>query len=128
LNERPRIFIVDDDVDIIVTFKEGLEECGFEVDGYNNPVTALREFKTNCYDLLIIDVRMPVLDGFELAERLIRIDSSSKICFITAFDIYYKSLVAEYPNLDFTCFLRKPITIEALRRHIVAELNKGSKP
>jgi two-component SAPR family response regulator len=128
LNDRPRIFIVDDDVDIIATFKEGLEECGFEVDGYNNPVIALHEFKANRYDLLIIDVRMPVLDGFELAEKILRIERSSKICFITAFDIYFRSLVEEYPNLDFTCFLRKPITIEALKRHIVAELNKGSGP
>jgi DNA-binding response OmpR family regulator len=127
LHKPTRIFIVDDDVDIVATYKLGLEEYGFEVDGYTNPITALSKFRPNFYDFLIIDIRMPIMNGFELAEKILKIDISSQICFITAFDLYYESLVEEYPNLDFTCFLRKPISIEALKRQIDVHVNKRSK-
>ena len=111
----------------MTTYRVGLEENGFEVDGYTNPITALSRFRANFYDFLIIDIRMPFMNGFELAEKILNIDTSCKICFITAFDIYYESLVAEYPNLDFTCFLRKPISIDALKRQIEMQLGKRSR-
>jgi DNA-binding NtrC family response regulator len=116
LHKPTRIFIVDDDVDIVATYKLGLEEYGFEVDGYTNPITALSKFRPNFYDFLIIDIRMPIMNGFELAEKIQKIDISSKICFIAASDAYYGSLVAEYPNLDFRSFLGKISRMNLLKR------------
>ena len=63
------------------------------------------------YDLLTIDIGMPFPIRFELDERILKIDISSKLCFITAFDVYCEGLMAEYVILDFTCFTRKPISI-----------------
>jgi two-component SAPR family response regulator len=124
LHKPTRILIVDDDIDVVSTFKIGLEEYGFEVQGYNNPITALQEFRSNYYDILLIDIRMPFMNGFEVAEKILKIDKHSRICFITAFDVYYQSLVVEYPNLDFTCYIRKPVSIEALKRKLETQLNK----
>jgi two-component system, OmpR family, response regulator ChvI len=124
LHKHNKILIVDDDVDTIDTFRVGLEKHGFEVNAYNNPLTALSKFKPNFYDVLMIDIRMPKMNGFELAEKILKIDITSKICFITAFDVYYEGLVEEYPNLDITCFIKKPITIEALSKQLKTRLNE----
>jgi two-component system catabolic regulation response regulator CreB/two-component system response regulator ChvI len=112
LRKRKRIFIVDDDNDVILTFKVGLENYGFEVYTYNDPVIALLNYKFNFYDLLLIDIRMPKINGFELAYEIRKKDRSVKICFITAFEVYYEAIVDQYVELDFKCFIKKPIMID----------------
>jgi two-component system catabolic regulation response regulator CreB/two-component system response regulator ChvI len=62
--------VVDDDPDITFSFKGILESNGFLVRAYSDPLKALSEFKTKYYDLLLIDIRMPKLDGFELYNLL----------------------------------------------------------
>ena len=118
-----RIFIVDDDQDVIVSFKITLEDYGFKVDSYNDPLLALSNFKPFFYDLLLIDIRMPNMTGFEFGLKIREVDANVKICFITAFDIYYKSLLEEYPNMDFSCFIKKPIPPQALIERIEKELS-----
>ena len=109
-----RILIVDDEKDITDTFKMALEhQEGFEVITYNNPEKALSQFKENWFDLLL-DVKMPKMSGFELYRRLKEIDSKPKVCFITAFEVYYDEFKRVFPNLDVKCFLRKPISISDL--------------
>ena len=111
-----RILIVDDEKDITDTFKMALEqqEEGFEVITYNDPEKALSQFKENWFDLLLLDVKMPKMSGFELYRRLKEIDSKPKVCFITAFEVYYDEFKRVFPNLDVKCFLRKPISISDL--------------
>ena len=109
-----RILIVDDEKDITDTFKIGLEQEGFEVITYNDPELALSHFKENWFDLLLIDIKMPKISGFELYRRLKDIDSKPKVCFITAFDIYYDEFKKMFPSLEVKCFLRKPISISDL--------------
>jgi DNA-binding response OmpR family regulator len=109
-----RILIVDDEKDITKTFKIGLEQQGFEVTTYNDPELALSQFKENWFDLLLLDIRMPKISGFELYRRLKKIDSKPKVCFITAFEVYYDEFKKVFPNLEVKCFLRKPISISDL--------------
>ncbi|MDP9289683.1 MAG: ATP-binding protein, partial [Thermoproteota archaeon] len=85
-----RIFLVDDDYDHTITFKVGLELAGFEVDTYNDSAIALSNFKPDYYDLLLIDIKMPKIDGLELYERIRKIDDKVKVWFITAYEVYYK--------------------------------------
>ena len=118
-----KILIIDDDPDIILSFKNGLESNGFEVDSYNDPLLALKNFKANFYDLLLIDIRMPHMTGFKLFQKINKIDNKAKVCFITAFEVYYQALFEEFPYLNHTCFIRKPISIEELVKRIKKELN-----
>jgi DNA-binding response OmpR family regulator len=112
-----RILIVDDDSDITVTFRQGLETNGFEVDVFNDPVEALSNFRASRYDLLLIDVRMPKMNGFELYKEMEKLDAV-KVCFITAFEVYYDALREVFPNMEIECFIRKPIEIGNLIKRI----------
>ena len=85
-----RIFLVDDDYDHTITFKAGLELAEFEVDAYNDSAIALSKFKPDYYDLLLIDVKMPKIDGFGLYEKIRKIDDKVMVWFITAYETYYK--------------------------------------
>jgi DNA-binding response OmpR family regulator len=81
-NTNPRILIVDDDYDITLTFKIGLEEdSGFVVDTFNDTLLALSNFKAGIYNLLLIDIKTPKINGFELCRQMKKIDSKVKVCF-----------------------------------------------
>jgi two-component system catabolic regulation response regulator CreB/two-component system response regulator ChvI len=129
-----RILIVDDDHDILITFKEGLEEehdvdkskifdgAKIQVDTFADPKKALSSFKAGVYDLLLLDIRMQDMNGFELYEELKKIDDKPKVCFITAYELYYEALKKDFPELDVGCFIKKPISIEDLATRISEEL------
>jgi len=117
---KPRVLVVDDEPDINLTFKTGLEANGFVVDAFSDPVLALSNFKPGVYDLLLLDVRMPQINGFELYEKFRKIDSNVKACFITAHDVNYQSLKEIFPASKEMLLsgakgvLRKPISIDDL--------------
>jgi two-component system, OmpR family, response regulator ChvI len=124
---RKRILIVDDEPDITSSFKEALRDHGFEqVDISNDPLLALKNFKAGSYDLLIIDIVMPEMDGFGLYEEIRKIDNKVKVCFITAFEVNYQALRAVFPSAttadDIGCFIRKPVDIDDLVKRIKAEI------
>jgi two-component system, OmpR family, response regulator ChvI len=118
-----KILILDDDPDIVLTFKTGLESNGFEVDSYNDPLLALKNFKPNFYDLLLIDIRMPHMTGFDFYQKISKIDNKVKVCFITAFEVYYRALLEEFADVEQKCFIQKPISIDELIKRIQKELN-----
>jgi FixJ family two-component response regulator len=122
--ERPRrILVVDDDPDVISTFKMILEMNGFEVDAYTNPTLALSNFKPNSYGLLLLDVRMPIMNGFELFRKMKSIDSGVEVCFITAFEDYREEFKESFPMLDEAkYFIRKPKAIQDLVNHVATIL------
>jgi DNA-binding response OmpR family regulator len=120
--KRPRIFLVDDDPDISLAFKIGLEEHGFVVDVFSDPTVALSKFKTAAYDLLLLDIKMPKMNGFELYREIEKIDSKVKVCFMTAFVVYYESLREIFPMAKVSCFIKKPIEISILADRLKAEL------
>lgn len=125
-----RIMIVDDDPDITLTFKKGLEEenetsgnrIAFQVFTYNSPLLALTEFKINFYDLLLIDVNMPKMNGFEFSEKILELDLNVRICYISAGEMNIEALREQYKSLNIGCFITKPVTVENLVRRIKAEL------
>ena len=125
--EIKRIFLVDDDYDHTITFKVGLELAGFEVDAYNDSATALSNFKSDYYDLLLLDIKLPKVDGFELYERIRKIDDKVKVWFITAYEVYYKTLTeVSSKSKEETIsdrFIRKPIEINNLVKQIKSELD-----
>ena len=122
-NKKKRILIVDDDIDILTTYKKGLEDNGlFEVDAFADPEEALSNFKTGLYDCLIIDIRLPKMDGFELYDKMKEIDNKVKVCFVTAYEVNYQALREVFPSPDLECFIQKPIEINELVVRIRAEL------
>ena len=114
---------MDDEPSITLAFKKGLENDGFEVDTFTDPSSALLNFKPNSYDLLLLDVKMPKMNGFELYQEMEKIDNKVKVCFITAFEVYYEALREVFPNVEIGCFIRKPIEIDELVKRINKELN-----
>jgi DNA-binding response OmpR family regulator len=114
--------VVDDETDIARLFQLYLEGPGYYVDIFDDPLKALLEFKPRKYDLVLLDVRMPRMNGFELYQRLKFIDPTCKVCFITAFEVYYNSLKEFFPSLDVTCYIRKPVTQHELLSTIAKEL------
>lgn len=119
-----RILLIDDDVDITLSFKLGLEQNGFTVVSYNDPRLAFSQFRVGLYDLLLTDIRMPGMSGLELYERIKHIDNRIKVCFITAFEEYHGQLEKAFPALDLhTCYILKPITMADLAKKIKAILN-----
>jgi DNA-binding response OmpR family regulator len=119
-----RILVVDDDPDITLTFKVGLEDDkSFEVYEYTDPLEALSSFRPHFYDLLLVDINMPKMNGFELCTRILKIDVNVRICFITAGDANIEALREIYPALSIGCFIKKPVTIEYLVKRLTAELD-----
>jgi CheY-like chemotaxis protein len=121
-DEKRRILIVDDDPDIANLYKLSLEHDGFVVDAFNDPLLALSNYKVGIYDLLLIDIKMPQMNGFELYEKFRNMGDKPKVCFITAFEEFNKDLEL-FPNLkEKGCFLRKPIELSSLTRVVKSEL------
>ena len=126
-----RILIVDDEPDVAMTLKLGLESSNdddnkkikFEVYSYTNPVEALSEFKPNFYDLLLVDITMPVMNGFELCEKVLLLDINVKVCFMTAGEINQQAIRELYPLRTIGgCFMKKPVETDHLIRQLIAEL------
>jgi DNA-binding response OmpR family regulator len=116
-----RIFVVDDEPDINLTIKTALEEeNGFEVDAFDDPVMALEHFKKGVYDLLILDIKMPKMHGFELYREIRKVDSQVKICFLTAGEMYYGAYADIFNE---TQFIRKPIENKELINRVNEIIN-----
>jgi signal transduction histidine kinase/CheY-like chemotaxis protein len=121
-----RIFLVDDDYDHTITFKVGLELAEFEVDAYNDSAIALSNFKPDYYDLLLLDVKMPKIDGLELYEKIRKIDDKVMVWFITAYETYYKlKEVSSAPKGEMSSIpvIPKPIEIDKLVKQIKTVLD-----
>ena len=115
--KEKRILIVDDEPDVNLALRIVLEDNNFIVDSFNDPLRALENFKVNLYDLIILDIKMPKKDGFEVYKEILKIDNRVQVCFLTAGDINYRSLKETFPTLDENQFIRKPIeNIELIKQ------------
>ena len=85
---KRRVLLVDDENDILLVFKKALEAHGFLVDIFNEPRNALINFKPDYYDVILLDVRMPHINGFDLARAIWQKQPTASICLMTAFEIY----------------------------------------
>jgi DNA-binding response OmpR family regulator len=126
-----KILLVDDDPDANLSLSILLRDRGFDVDSFNSPSDALKYFRRNYYDLLVLDVRMPNMDGFELYRAIREVDTKTKICFFTAAELdNYR--VAELEDmmeeLGEECFISKPIENNEILCRINTILTKTNHP
>lgn len=120
---KKRILVIDDEKDNASVFSIALEDTGlYEVNSFTNPISALSSFRSNAYDLAILDIKMPKMNGYELYEKIKDIDDKIKVCFLTAFgEGYHEEFKrrfhgrrADNSSATHVHFLRKPITIDDL--------------
>jgi DNA-binding response OmpR family regulator len=118
--KNKRILLVDDEPDVTYTLEIVLEDKGFMVDSYTDPTLALSNFKPGLYDLLLLDIRMPTINGFDLYQKMKEIDSNIKICFLTASELFYEKYrkISAYPRVDKEKFIQKPLRTEELIRRL----------
>jgi CheY-like chemotaxis protein len=117
-----RILIVDDEPDVCEVLKKVLEKNRFTADSFSDPLLALENFRPRSYDLLLLDIKMPDMDGFRLYQEMKKMDSRVKVCFLTASEMYYERYrkEEEFAALDKDLFLRKPIQNE----EVIKEINR----
>ncbi|MDQ3851900.1 MAG: MEDS domain-containing protein [Thermoproteota archaeon] len=125
----PKLLIVDDDSDIVQVLKRGLEANGFLVDAYSSSKEALNAFRPDVYDLAILDVRMPSLNGFELYREIRKLDPSLIACFLSAFEIYPKEFKIVFPSMSegIKTIIKKPIAIRDLINQITPFLKMSAQ-
>jgi CheY-like chemotaxis protein len=123
-----RILIVDDEPDVVASMKVGLERKGYSVDSYTSPEEALAHYSRGAYELLILDIRMPQIDGFELLRRIRKIDPDVKVHFLTAYDVSKEEFSKALPDVDYSALLQKPLMIEQLAGIIKNTLASISGP
>jgi DNA-binding response OmpR family regulator len=126
---KKKILIVDNEPDITLTLTSLLQESGFEVAYFNNPLLTLRAFKPRFYDLVILDIKMPEMDGFELYRHLKERDNRVKVCFLTAVSDFsdYKQYKKEvYPKPKERYFIAKPVSSDELIRRVNEMLTDNS--
>jgi DNA-binding NtrC family response regulator len=113
---KKRILLVDDDEpDITLTFKIALHSTGlFGVSTFNEPLQALANFKSGFYHLVLTDIKMPKMNGYEFGQKIKEIDNDIKICFLTASEIYHGDCEQKWTN----CFIKKPLAIDELVKQI----------
>jgi len=120
-NDKQRILIVDDESDITTALKIYLEIQGFQVDAFTDPVNALAQFKADYYQLLILDIKMPEMNGFELYSEIKKKDKTVKVFFLTAlsemhdYDAYKKEV---FPKEGERYFIAKPIENDEILKRI----------
>jgi DNA-binding response OmpR family regulator len=116
--------IVDDEQDIARLFAIALKDNGFIVDVFNDPLSALSNYKAGLYDLLLLDIKMPKMNGFELYQKIKDKDDKAKVCFITAYEESLNDFKKLFPNLDeVDCFFRKPIEIHNLVKIVKSKVD-----
>jgi DNA-binding response OmpR family regulator len=116
---QKRILAVDDEPDLTLICSLALQYHGFKVDTFNDAQEALSNFKPDYYDLVILDIKMPNMDGFELYDKIKKKDDKVKICFLTASELYYEEFrKKEYSALDKNLFLKKPIDNDDLLKEV----------
>ena len=123
---KKRILIVDDEKDAGRTLKMILENYGFDIDCFTDPAVALEQFKPSLYDLTIIDIRMPVTNGFELYDQLKSRDSNIKTLFITALssvEPYNTQNSKVFPLRGERHFVMKPVSSEELLQQVYEMMN-----
>jgi DNA-binding response OmpR family regulator len=113
-----RIMLVDDEPDINSALRVVLKRAGFDVVTFDDPVAALENFKARSYDLCILDIKMPKMDGLDVYQKIKDLDGDVKVCFLTASELYFERFrEGKYPILDKDLFIRKPIAnVELLKK------------
>ena len=122
-----RIMIIDDDVDITNLFKIFLEGNGYNIDTYTSPIEGIKNFRKNSHDLILLDLKMPEMNGMTLYRKIKEIDDTVVVCLSTADKNYIQELQKDILDVEKTV-IYKPILIRDLKNRIDSLLHdKESK-
>jgi PleD family two-component response regulator len=126
--KNKRVMLVEDEDDIVMLFEMILgSDAELKIDSFTEPFAALNNFISGLYDLIMIDVTMPKMNGFELYYKIRKLDDKVKVCFLTAGEMYDEEIRKEtFPELDTNCFIRKPIANQDLIQRVKDILNSES--
>src|SRR5215467_2801177 len=120
-----RILLVDDEHDVNLTIRLILEDNGFKVNSFSDASQALENFTAGLYDLIILDVKLPGMNGFSLYEKIKKLDDKVRICFLTAADkAYYEILKKHYRSIKENCVIYKPVDNESLLELIKSDCGR----
>jgi DNA-binding response OmpR family regulator len=123
---QKKILAVDDEPDLTMLCRLAFEYHGFKVDTFNDPQKALSNYRPGDYDLVILDIKMPKMNGFELYDEIKKKDWKAKVCFLTASELYYEEFrEGEYNVIDKNLFIRKPIGNEELLKEVDRIINSA---
>jgi CheY-like chemotaxis protein len=122
-----KILEVDDEPDVCTMLRKVLEQYGFNTDSYDDPILGLENFKAVLYELLLLDIKMPEMDGFLLYQEMKKTDNKINVCFLTASEMYNEKLREKegFAALDKDLFLRKPIKNEDLINEVCRIINSN---
>jgi DNA-binding response OmpR family regulator len=122
-----KILLVDDEPDVTYTIQKILEDYGFRVDSFNDSILALNNYKAYFYDLVILDIKMPTMDGFELYLKIRDMDPKVKICFLTVIATFNEEfrkirlLLGKTISEDY--FIHKPVEMDDLLKKLTSIIN-----
>ena len=116
-HNRSSILVVDDDPDIARLIVQWLDRDGFKVTAFTDPAMALEDYKLNCNtcSLILSDIRMPGMNGYEFIKKTQEIDKQAKVIFMSSFDIEDKEFHNVLSDIKVDAFLQKPFTLRELR-------------
>jgi CheY-like chemotaxis protein len=120
-HKHKNILLVDDESDICLLYQMVLNDAGYKCDSYTDSLKAIQEFRVSYYDLVLLDIKMPKLNGFELCRSIREQDKSVKIVFITASEAFYEDFRNKhYPDLYNIHYIQKPIGNDELVQRVNA--------
>ena len=112
---RRRVLLVDDEPDVCMVYQIVLEDAGYECIPYTDSIKALKEFRGDYYDLILLDIKMPILNGYELCKKIMQLDRTVHIVFITASEAYYEKFRSQhFSDLGKINYIQKPISNDEL--------------
>jgi DNA-binding response OmpR family regulator len=115
---KNKILVVDYEHDSILLLKTILERNGFIVEYFDDPFVAMENFRSNLFSLIILNIKLPKLNGFRLYREIRKKDKKVKVCFITDGEMYYGVYTDIFNSLDENSFIRKPINNDDLLEHL----------
>jgi CheY-like chemotaxis protein len=122
-----KVFLIDDEPDTTYTLEKVLEDNGFKVEAFTDPIVALNNYKINFYDLIILDIKMPKMDGLELYIKIREQDPKAKVCFLTAIasfnEKFRKTRLELSKTINEDYFIQKPIKTEDLIKKLTSIMN-----
>ena len=119
-SSRPerRVLIIDDNEGVAQALKSAINVIGSQVAVFNDPREAVASFRADTYDLVLLDMRMPTMNGFEVYRELRKVDESVRICLLSVFDIYEREFALMFPEAKIHAFLTKPVDLGTITRLI----------
>ncbi|HKU50043.1 MAG TPA: response regulator [Nitrososphaera sp.] len=109
-----KVLLVDDEEDIVYVLKKGLELNGFKIDSFTDPVRAVQQFQPDYYDAVIIDIKMPMMSGLDLYEKIREKDAAVRVYLMSAYDTYEKEVKEKFAANELVKFVKKPTTYAVL--------------